>query len=557
MPKQLIATLLLALLLPLSAAAQPGDVDFTKADTLSIRFRLDSIHIDMDFANNREAWRKFEEAFYETYQSGRKNSSLRIDIYSGASPEGTPDHNRWLGENRGIAVRRLIRQQFGNRVGNIIIHNEAARWEAFYDAVAASNEPWRDEVLEIIQRPTSKQQDRRDEREEILRKLHGGTVWPVLLEKYLAPLRSGATAILSWEQKEPDTIFVKQEPDTIYIQQPIISPVTVVEQPVDDKFTDAVAKKVEERKPVVRRPVWILRTNLPLLGTGTPNLQAEWSLDHRDRWSINIEAVASWWTFAYNAYANQLLLGGVEIRHWLGNRKRHHTLSGWHIGLAVGGGYGDLEWKSKGYQFEAFTGFVNLGWQHRFGKRRQWAFDAGIGLGYLYAPNRKYWGSTIYPEHHTERHDDHLMWLQTRHLNWVGAPHANLSIGYVFHTRKGLYRRQQAMERDAERERLLQRTDSLRELERERKDSLYVATLKQKEESRKQIADAKAESRKQKREAELKQKAESRKQKAETKKQKREAKAATKLAAIEAKARADTHRGLMRERAKKARKAPR
>ena len=445
--------------------SEPQSKAVVQADTLDIRFRLDSIRIDMGFAGNTRAWEAFERNFRQHYD-GVSPYALRLDIYSGASPEGTAAHNRWLGENRGIAIRRLVRQQLGDKVGTIIVHNEAARWDGLYEAVARSRESWRDEVLRIIEQPASVNENQRDHREYKLRALRGGSVWPVLLEKYLAPLRSGATAILSWVAPRTgrDTVVIR---DTIVMAQPIYitttaAPDTLVENPINPKT-------------VSRWPVWILRSNIPLLGTGTPNLQAEFSLDHKDKWSLNVEGVWSWWTFSRNAYANEILYGSVELRRWLGRRYRHHTLSGWHLGLALGGGYGDLEWRSKGYQAEVYSAYVNLGWQHRFGRRKQWAFDVGVGLGFAHIAWRRYDGSTLFPVGKEERYDDHLMWQETGHSNWPGAVHANISIGYVFNQHDAKWRRQRALERDAERNSYLHFRDSMKAHEEYVHDSVKTA----------------------------------------------------------------------------------
>lgn len=317
---------------------------------------------------------------------------------------------------------------------------------------------------------------------------------------------------------------------------------------------------VSRLNEVDRRPAVILRSNLLLLGTATPNLQAEWSLDHRDRWSVNLEGIWSWWTFSHNAYANQIIYGSAEMRYWPGRRSRHHTLAGWHIGLGVGGGYYDLEWDSKGYQGEVIMGFVNIGWQHRFGKRRQWAFDAGIGLGYFHSPYRRYHGSSIFPEGYTERYDDHLMWQETKHFNWFGTPHVNLSIGYVFQPRNGAYRRAAAIHRDEmkqsfaepvrlfEKSRLAERDSvyaswyPLSKAERKvaqkaYKDSLAVARDSARAESRhKREAYKTAKRKRSGRSDEVK----SKKVKVKSDKEEaRRAKAAAKQAAIEAKAAAD------------------
>lgn len=413
------SVIVMLMLFPLMAVAgvKTGAEDGVE-DTLTIRFRLDSIHVDMGYIDNAKVWKTFEEN-YRKYFADKDSLPLRIDIYSGASPEGPAAHNIWLGKNRGVALQNQIRQLLNGRDARFVIHNEGPRWNALFNVVADSDEPWRDEVLRIIRQAPSSDGSKRDHREQQLRALRNGTVWPELLKKYLAPLRSGTSAVLSFLNAR-DTIFMR---DTIVLAMTIYP---------DKK--DKVEKK--ERGPVFHQPVWILRSNIPLLGLGTPNLQAELSLGRRERWSVNVEGVLSWWTFSHNAYANQIIYGSVELRRWLGNRDHHHTLDGWHIGWAIGGGYGDVEWRSKGYQAEVYSTFLNIGWQHRFGSRRQWAFDAGFGLGYAFINWRNYKGSSLFPVGKEEQYDNHLMWQKTDHTNWIGTPHLNISIGYVFNMKK-------------------------------------------------------------------------------------------------------------------------
>lgn len=166
---------------PLSVAEPPSVVHAPQAysgfskDSLFIQFQQDSVHIDMDLSRNRESWNNFELNFRRHFANVPPNS-LRLDIYSGASPEGTAAHNRWLGENRGIAIRRMVRQRLGNSVGAIIVHNEAARWEGLYESLAGSSEPWRDEALRIIEQSASTDEHQRDQREMQLRALRDGTV---------------------------------------------------------------------------------------------------------------------------------------------------------------------------------------------------------------------------------------------------------------------------------------------------------------------------------------------------------------------------------------------
>ncbi|MBR1542017.1 MAG: DUF3575 domain-containing protein [Bacteroidaceae bacterium] len=464
---------------PLSDFEIPAEPDRLSAlsflsDTLEIRFKLDSILINMHFAGNMERWNTFERNFMMRF--GDKNRlGIIVDIYSGASPEGTVEHNRWLGQERGESIKQLIERRLRGRVGNIVIHNEAARWQGLYDAVEASDEAWRDEVLDIIRQPASVNENGRDRREWLLRHTLGDGVWEKLLSTYLPPLRSGGSAIVSWDPARVaairDTLVIK---DTLYIMTVAPTPVVGGSDCIDcvEKHAEQV---IEKLNPVFRYPVWALKTNLPLLGTGTPNLQAEFSLDRKDRWSVNIEGVWSWWTFAHNVYANQIIYGGAELRYWLGKRWRHHTLDGWHIGLGIGGGYGDLEWTNRGFLAEVYSGFLNFGWQRRFGRRKQWAFDIGVGLGYAHIDWRRYRGSQIFPEGKEEPQTDHLMWRETGHTNWLGTPHFNISIGYVFPQKDASWRRERSALRDIDRNAYLQLRDSIKARDRFERDSISTA----------------------------------------------------------------------------------
>ncbi len=191
------------------------------------------------------------------------------------------------------------------------------------------------------------------------------------------------------------------------------------------------------REPASQEPVWALKTNLLLLGVAAPNLQAEFPLGTGNRWSVEAEIICPWWTFAHNAYAEQLLNFGLETRLWLGRRQYHRCLDGWHIGLAAALGYYDLEWKSEGFQGEHVNAYLNFGYQHRWGSRGQWGVDAGIGLGVLYSPrHRHYLGSTLFPENHTEQYDDHLMYRNKGTLVWPGASHVNVTLMYLFNLKR-------------------------------------------------------------------------------------------------------------------------
>lgn len=423
------------LMLPLTGSAQQRML----SDTLDIRFRKDSVIIEMGFDGNMRRWTAFQNAFNSQY-GNLPSHSLRIDIYSGASPEGNAAYNNWLGEMRGQAVKRLIQRRLGSTVGIVEVHNEGARWSGLYSLVEASNEPWRDQVLDIIAHTTPADAGSKlDPRELQLRQLEGGTVWPVLQQRYLAQLRSGASAIVTFieEPTRRDTLVVENrqvQRDTIVIIKEIHhhhhDVVAEVSRPDSAKLLRQ-ARRDSIHASRLGIPAWSVKSNALLLGLATPNVELEIPLGRSNRWSLQAEYWLSWFTFSNNSLASQIQNLGVEMRRWLGNRRHHPWLQGWHIGLAVAAGYYDIEWKRhEGYQGEHLNAYINIGYQHRWG--RHWAIDMGLGLGALYTKYRHYYGSSVYPQNHLTEQDDLLIWHNNGHLLWPGPCHANISIAYMF-----------------------------------------------------------------------------------------------------------------------------
>ncbi|MBR3292688.1 MAG: DUF3575 domain-containing protein [Bacteroidales bacterium] len=403
------------------------------ADSLFIRFQLDSTSIDMSYDGNAARWEQFETNFRQQY-AGRNSVGIQVDIFAGASPEGSRNHNMALGQGRAESIAALLRERLGDRVGTIDIHNLGPRWDDLYDMVAASNEPWRDEVLNIIKADVKADPQWLDPREMRLRGLHGGKVWKVLLTNYLAPLRSGGgsggTAVVSWHPERDtivirDTVVIREEPaprekDTIVI--------------IHENFVAGVPVVVntrKERQLADQTKSWALKTNFLLWGVVAPNIEAEIPLGDNNRWSLEFEAFTPWFIWNRNAQASQFINLGVEGRYWLGDRKYHRWLDGWHIGVALAGGYYDWEWmKSDGYQGEYLNAYFNVGWQHRFGEH--WAIDLGIGIGAMGTQYRHYYGGSVYPEGREEEWDQHLIWHDTGYFLWPGPCHVNISLVYLF-----------------------------------------------------------------------------------------------------------------------------
>ena len=381
-------------------------------DTLEVHFRVGNSNLDLNFADNKREIDQFVQYINANY-ANVPAQYLKLDVYSGASPEGPIEINRRLGEERGLALKQALLDRLGWLNGRIAVINQGARWGGLYKMIDESNEPWKYDVLKIIQEEPSEDTWARDEREAKLRKLNQGRVWNVLNTKYLPTLRSSGSAIIAKVVNMKDTLVIR---DTVYY------------------IPEPCAPYVE---PVYQNHVWAVKTNLLMWGLITPNIQVERSLGKTNRWSIEGEFFCPWFTWSHNAHAHQFLNWGLELRYWLGNRAKHHRLDGWHIGPAIGIGYYDWEWKhSEGYQGEYLNVYCNIGYQHRFGRHKQWAIDGGIGLGYIPTKYRHYLGSSQFPVGKEEEYDDHLMWQDTGWKHIIGATHANITIAYLFGTKK-------------------------------------------------------------------------------------------------------------------------
>ncbi len=422
--KHILLVILLMVSLPLLAQNQ-----VPQSDTLSIYFHLDKTDIDMTLSDNDRRWQSFVENFNQTF-AGVDRANIRLDIYAGASPEGSIRHNEWLGEERGQSIRRLLQQQLGDRIGFISVHNEAARWQGLYNLVASSDEYWREEVMDIINGPKTIDDRGFDSREKKLRQIHDGWVWTKLLRDYLPQLRSGGSAVVSWQPAVVrPCVTCEGVRDTIVIKDTLV---IVKENTV---YYHPEKKKVKKEPQLAdQTPAWAVKTNLLLWGVVAPNVEVEIPLGNKNRWSLEAEFFHPWFIWSKNAHASQFLNLGVELRYWLGKRQYHRWLDGWHVGVAVAAGLYDWEWKKhEGYHGEYINTYINLGYQHRWGKH--WAIDAGIGVGVIPSKYRHYLGSSTYPDRHLEEQDYHLMYHDSDHFVFPGPTHINVSIVYLFNAR--------------------------------------------------------------------------------------------------------------------------
>lgn len=171
-----------------------------------------------------------------------------------------------------------------------------------------------------------------------------------------------------------------------------------------------------------------LKTNLLYWATTTPNIGTEWRLS--DRLSLGA-------TLGYNAFNFPNKIGSdgqtlnPKLHHWLVMPElkawRNQPLQGGYLGLHfLGGAYnvGGLKFPhfldDRRYKGWAIGGGIS--WGHVWTLRKNWSFEASVGVGYIYTKYDKYRCGACGEKYATAR------------KHYVGPTKIALSVVYRFDT---------------------------------------------------------------------------------------------------------------------------
>lgn len=354
-----------------------------------IYFRWDKHNLDTLYLNNSLHLSKLDSLL--SLSSSRYIDSLRIVAY--ASPEGHPDYNKRLSERRAETIKRYILERHSNiPSSSIYLEPRGENWEGVRLFVDNDiNLPNREDVIEIL---NSKISD--IERQKRLTTLDKGRVYyRYILPNYYKYLRNGASIFIVYDtvmklfmdkmRLKASKIPLPTIPDTL----PILN------------------------KNVVKYP-FAIRTNLLYDIIGAADIGLEFPIGNH--FSLVADFTYGYWRSASNLYALQVLMGGAEFRYWFNvsdqrqakNREWGKPLRGWNVGA-----YGmycsryDFQW-IDGYQGDGFwSAGVSVGYAFPIAKNL--SFEAGLGAGYLYTPEYRYYHRPEYDENG----DYKLMWQET------------------------------------------------------------------------------------------------------------------------------------------------
>lgn len=157
-------------------------------DELEIIFKVSKIEIDSSVFNNEVTFGKILNAVDKIHS----NPDYRIDkiqVAGYASPEGPPDFNTWLGDNRAKALINYIiehRPQYDLSMDDFEIVNGEENWAGLRRVLSESDMPERDEVIAIIDDGTLTGEQKKIK----IGAINYGWVWKNMLEQIYPHLRS-------------------------------------------------------------------------------------------------------------------------------------------------------------------------------------------------------------------------------------------------------------------------------------------------------------------------------------------------------------------------------
>lgn len=394
--------------------------------------------------------------FFRTYREllpflQREGYQLRqLFLRGAASPEGSYENNRRLGQGRTEALQSLIKADLsGGPFAQQDIKMDVQSVTEDYAYLIILMEQHQDADYMRVKQIFEKCQGDELQCKQQLSRLDGGRLWNRLKQQYFPELRTAR--IVLWLSR-PAPVFESvsvsnveiekvEKPDSIVIETPVIqiqAPVELPQQP---------------QQPQERRHLMALRTNLlhdffymPQFGMAySPNLQLEYyPLDGH---------------YTYNAgitWGTNRKWGGQKFWQWRDIQlelRRYFRGQGEFLGAyaglyAQGGKYGIGLSQKKGWQGEGGGAGLSLGYVMPLNKRGNWRLEFMTAVGYYYTLYDPYvYGNPVTGEIDGDYYYDYYgsatdFKKRNHKFQWMGPTNLGIQITYDI-----LYRRNKTVKK--------------------------------------------------------------------------------------------------------------
>ena len=406
--------LLFLAILPIRAMKASKDTLYVQ-----VKFQLGYSSVDTSFCDNKVHL----EHLVSLLKNAASDSSAivkSITIKGCASPEGYTPMNRKLSEKRAQNVRTYILNKTHLTDSIIKVLPSDVDWELLSKMIATTEQPWRNEAIEIIANTPIWifDKDKRiiDGRKNRLCMLRGGRAWKYMKEKFFPDLRNArfrivcereilnATADETKEYAVATTapLVTTAGHDSI----PQVTDAADAYVPVSSKVISATA--IPSTKKERQRMTALLKTNMLYDAAAIPNIGVEVAIGHQ--WSVGANWQYAWWSNDTKHRFWRVYGGDAECRYWFSPQyKKRSVMCGHHVGL-----YGqmltyDIEWGGRGYLGGRWSWGAGLSYGYSLPIGRQFNIDFTLGVGYQ-------------PE------DNCYVWESTRKRKWFGPTKAEVSL---------------------------------------------------------------------------------------------------------------------------------
>ena len=412
--------LLLGISLGAQASTSSVNQDFFP-ERLLFYFGNNSSLLVRDYNTNRANLDKLDAMLREPEFSSSVDS---IVISGGASLTGSFQVNTRLAHERAAALRTYIRWKHpGVYNDRISIRPVVFDWGILIDLI--ENDPLvpnRDEALSILKSSAGDQS-----KVTRIKQLGGGSTDTYLNKNYARYMRTATSVFFAHKEKpveiqEPEIVVVQPDPVPAVVEEIVAAPEEVIAAP---ETLPQTAPVTLSSRPKASRPLFALKTNLLFDVASALNLEVEVPIGQR--WSVAGEWIFPWWLWEKKQYALEILNGNIEGRYWWGERSRRDQLTGWFTGVYAGGGYYDVEWKTKGYQGEFFSAGITGGYAHKIGRNLRMEYS--LGIGYLTNKYREY-----VPQQCGVDDQWHLIKRGNGTSNWIGPTRAKVSLVWMINS---------------------------------------------------------------------------------------------------------------------------
>lgn len=376
----------------------------TKSDSVRIHFRQGSSLIDFSIRNNRQSLARISNKLVTSETDSIYRISA-IDIYGGASPEGSVALNQQLSARRANALFDILADNGGTLPDSPKrFHYLGRDWKGLLTLVEADpNVPHRADAIKILRDIIATSADTDSSINRLLA-LHNGRPWQYMYSRLFPELRA-SRLVVSYRKVANPTVF-----PTIAIGRMLSFATPTIPSASEVMTTPAV-----EVQPTLPPRYMTLKTNLLYDAALVPNIGAE--LYVGKQFSIAANWMYAWWHSDRRHNYWRIYGGDIELRRWIGSTT---PLRGHHIGIYAQMLTYDFELGGRGYLGDRWSYASGIAYGYSMPIARRLNLDFTIGIGYLRGRYKEY-----LPQ------DGHYVWQSTRMRQGIYPTKAEISLSWL------------------------------------------------------------------------------------------------------------------------------